>query len=514
MSGKWHGRLALLVLLASLGSVEVALAAGDAPQLLQAKSAGTISSWRVRPATGDFPDVVADPLDARPERLDVAARLPGDASALDCATQATSPSHVLTLIDAVDLALCHNPQVQASWAAIRIQAASLGQAKAAWLPTANATVSQLHNRTEYPASPALDNANNGRTAYVGVTWRLFDFGARAADQASAAALLDAALANQDATLQKTLGAVVQAYFDAVSARATARSRGEATRYAQQTSDAAKRRESKGAGAVNDTLQANAALAKARLAEQRATGDYQKAISVLLYACGIAPQSDVEPAEEPDAVAAAAVADLGEWLRATTTRHPAILAAQAQVDAAEAKVRSIRTQGLPSIDFTGNYYRNGYPNQGLQPTRSATTTVGVTLNIPLFAGFARTYQVRGAQAQVDQSRAQLLDTRLQLASTVVKDHAEAVAALANLDASAQWQAAATAAVESARRRYDKGAGDILEMLTAESSLADARQERLRCLAEWRSARLRLFADSGLLGRSEIPQPVRAGAQFGQ
>jgi outer membrane protein len=419
-----------------------------------------------------------------------------------------SPRHVLALIDAVDLALCHSPQVQVSWAAIRIQAASLGQAKAAWLPSANATMSHLHNRTEYPASPALDSANNGRTAYVGVTWRLFDFGARAADQAAAARLLDAALANQDATMQKALGAVVQAYFDAVSARSAARSRGEATLYARQTSEAAKRREDKGAGAANDTLQAKAALAKARLAEQRAIGDYQKAMSVLLYACGIAPESVVELAEEPDAVPATAVADLAEWLQATTTRHPAILAAQAQIDAAEAKVRSVRTQGLPSIDFTGNYYRNGYPNQGLQPTRSATTTVGVTLNIPLFSAFGRTYQVRGAQAQVEQSRAQLLDTRLQLASTIVKDHAEAVAALANLDSSAKWEAAATAAVESERRRYDKGAADILERLAAESALTDAAQERVRCMAEWQLARLRLFADSGLLGRKEIEETSTA------
>ncbi len=505
MSGERHDRFARWALMAcAFGHIAVAWAAPDSAHLVQSAPATAEPPSHVRPATGDFPDEIVDPLDARPQRLDVSSALPGDTSALDCSTQARLPGHVLALVDAVDLALCHSPQVQASWAAIKVQAASVGQAKAAWLPTGNATISQLHNRTDYPSSPALDTANNGRTAYVGVTWRLFDFGARAADQASAARLLDAALADQDATLQKTLGAVVQAYFDAISARAAARLRGEATRYAQQTSEATKRREDKGAGPANDTLQAHAALAKARLAEQRARGDYQKAMSVLLYACGIAPESDVDLAEETESLPAHAVEDLAEWLQATAARHPAILAGQAQVDAAEAKVRSVRTQGLPSIDFTGNYYRNGYPNQGLQPTRSATTTVGVTLNIPLFAGFARTYQVRGAQAQAEQSRAQLLDTRLQLASTVVKDHADAVAALANLDSSAQWQSAAAAAVESARRRYDKGAGDVLELLAAESSLADAQQERIRCLAEWRSARLRLFADSGQLGRSEIPR----------
>ncbi len=503
MSAERPRGLARLALLACLvGSVEVAFAAGESAHLLRPAPADSQPRSSIRPATGNFPDVVVDPLHARPDRLDAATPLPGDTSPLDCSAPAELPGHALALIDAVDQALCHSPQVQAAWAAIKVQVASLGQARAAWLPTANATLSQLHNRTAYPGSPALDTSNNGRTAYVGVTWRLFDFGARAADQDSAASLLDAALANQDATLQKALGAVVQDYFDATSARAVVRSRGEATQYAQQTLDATKRREAKGAAAANDTLQANAALAKAHLAEQRAIGDYRKAISVLLYACGMPPESDVTLAQEQDAVPSTAVADLAEWLDATVTRHPALLAAQAQVDAAEAKVRSVRTQGLPSIDFTGNYYRNGYPNQGLQPTRSATTTIGVALNIPLFAGFARTYQVRGAQAQADQSRAQLLDTRLQLASTVVKDHAEAVAALANLDSSAQWQAAANAAVESARRRYDKGAGDILELLAAESALTDARQERIRCLAEWRSARLRLFADSGLLGRSEI------------
>ena len=54
----------------------------------------------------------------------------------------------------------------------------------------------------------------------------------------------------------------------------------------------------------------------------------------------------------------------------------------------------------------------------------------------------------------------------------------------------------------RRRYDKGAADILELLTAELEHADAQQERVRCISEWRSARLRLLADAGALGRAGI------------
>ncbi|MFL6678132.1 MAG: TolC family protein [Burkholderiaceae bacterium] len=469
----------------------------------EGRSAGTASDvQRISIPSPNYPYLIKDPLGARPSRLDSNTPLPGDATAIDCSNPSELPTRPLALADAVDLALCNSPQVKVSWAAIKIQAAAVGQSRATWLPTANATFSRLHSQTTYPSFSSSNTSSDGYTAFAGVTWRLFDFGARSADNKSAARLLDAALANHDAALEKTLGGVVQAYFDASTARASVQSRGDATGYAEQTWKAAARREAKGVSAASDTLQARAALAKARLAEQRAIGDLHKAMSVLLYACGLPPQAEVQLAAEPESEPAQALSDLSNWLTMTAERHPAILAAQAQVESAEAKVDVARRQGLPSIDFSANYYRNGYPNQGLQPVGSSTKTVGITLNIPLFEGLARTYQVRSAQAQVDQSRAQLQDVRLQMASMVVKDHAEATAALSNLEASATWVEAASAAVESARNRYDKGAGDVLELLAAQSALSDARQERLRCLAEWRSARLRLFADSGTLGRSEL------------
>ena len=97
-----------------------------------------------------------------------------------------------------------------------------------------------------------------------------------------------------------------------------------------------------------------------------------------------------------------------------------------------------------------------------------------------------------------------DVRLQTLTTVVRDHADAVAALANLSSSSEWLAAAKDAVASARRRYDKGAGDVPELLTAESELDEAGLERAKCLSEWRSARLRLIADSGRLGLADLAQ----------
>ena len=123
-------------------------------------------------------------------------------------------------------------------------------------------------------------------------------------------------------------------------------------------------------------------------------------------------------------------------------------------------------------------------------------------MPLFEGFARIYKVRGAQAQSEQSEAQLQDIKSQILMEVVKAHADAQSSFENLQASHQLLSATEAVVQSSQKRYDKGAADILELLSAQNALVDAQQERVRCLSDWRSARLRLMSSAGVLGRDQF------------
>lgn len=55
--------------------------------------------------------------------------------------------------------------------------------------------------------------------------------------------------------------------------------------------------------------------------------------------------------------------------------------------------------------------------------------------------------------------------------VVKAHADAQSSFENLQASQQLLSAAEVAVQSFQKRYDKGAADILELLSKQSALAD-------------------------------------------
>jgi outer membrane protein len=83
--------------------------------------------------------------------------------------------------------------------------------------------------------------------------------------------------------------------------------------------------------------------------------------------------------------------------------------------------------------------------------------------------------------------------------VIKAHADAVASLGMLQATELLLNSARAAVDSSKRRYERNAADILELLNAQSALADAQQERIRAVAEYKSSRLRLLANTGVLGK---------------
>ena len=453
----------------------------------------------------EFPYMLQDPLLTRPNVLDLGVTLPGDGGSLVCVSlpsESQSFKDPLALETAVDMALCHNPQVKAAWAAIKVQAGALGEARAAYVPTLNATVSKLRNNTQYTDGTFPDTSNSGKTKYANLTWRLFDFGTRSANLESANQLLVGALASHDAALQKVLTSVVGAYFDAMTAQATLKARAQAVELATGTWQATQRREARGVAAVSDTLQAAAALAKAQLTVGRAQGDAQKALSVLMYVMGVPLDTVLNLPDEHITTQEVKVQDLTQWLTDAQQKHPAIAAARAQLSASKAKIKSVQAEGLPSLDYTHNFYQNGYPNQGLSSPGSKVNTVGLTLNVPLFEGFVRTYKVRGAQAQSEQSEAQLQDTELQILMEVVKAHADAQSSFENLQASQQLLSATEAAVQSSKKRYDKGAADILELLSTQSALADAQQERVRCLSDWRSSRLRLMSSAGLLGKDGL------------
>ncbi len=446
----------------------------------------------------EVPDLLSDPLWSQPKLLKSGASLP-DGSPIPCPALIDF-KRPLALGDAVDAALCNNPQVRAAWGQIKLQAGSVGETRAAYLPTINGSYSRLRSSTTYPATSGIADAfNTGNQAYGSFSWRLFDFGGRSANRDSANLLLAAALSGHDAALQKAMALVTQAYFDTLTNKALYEAQHQMAEFSDSIFNATKRRQNKGAANRSDTLQASTALARAQLNEARSNGEFHKAVGVLKQAMGIAATTQIFLPDFIDSYQQSDLTDLNIWLTEAEKKHPAIKQAKARLESDQAKVQAIRSEGLPTLDATSYISRNGYPNQGLSYVNQTVVSGGIAVNFPIFEGFGRTYKIRGAQAQAELSEAQLQDTTNQILTDVIKAHADAVMSLGTIKASERLLGSAKESFASSRHRFDKNVADILELLNTESALADAQQERIRAVAEYRSARLRLLANAGILGR---------------
>lgn len=419
----------------------------------------------------------------------------------DCTTTIDVQT-LVTLSAAVDSALCRDTRTAAAWVSIKAQKIQLAAAKAAYLPTVNASLTAQSNTSQNAQSPGGNQRVTGYSSYLGLSWRLFDFGERAAREEMAERLLTAATSTYDDAVRRTVSDTIQAYFSALQASATLGARQQSVALAQRTRDAARDREQKGAASRADTLQAEASMARARLNLQRAKAELDKATAVLVQTMGVPAGTALRLPDKSPTPSRADLPDLGQLLDEARAHHPAILAARYQRDASQAGVAAARAAGRPTIDFTAANYRNGYPNQSVQASRSSTFTVGATITIPLFDGDSRRNKIQEAQAQAEKSELQVTDTENRVLLELVKTHAELAASLDNIDAANQLLQAAQSAMDSATNRYERGVSDILELISAQGTLVDALDARAQCEYQWNAARLKLMSDLGEMNRDGI------------
>jgi outer membrane protein len=128
-------------------------------------------------------------------------------------------------------------------------------------------------------------------------------------------------------------------------------------------------------------------------------------------------------------------------------------------------------------------------------RSTEKAVSITLNIPLFNGFADTYKSRNAQALVQQKEIELQATEQQSLLELVQQYAQAHASVNNLRAAAELYRAAAAAAQSAQRQYEHGAIDILQLNQTLTALQQAQDDLVHAQLEWSRARLALWLAQG-------------------
>jgi outer membrane protein len=179
------------------------------------------------------------------------------------------------------------------------------------------------------------------------------------------------------------------------------------------------------------------------------------------------------------------------------RHPALIAGSAQVESIRAQIDGVKAAGLPSLAFNTSYFLNGRPGNVQGNVRSNERYLGLTLTIPLFEGFGRGYKVAQEEAQLEGELAKLELTTANIRREVIKSREGLRSQGVSLQASGDFLAAASESFRAAQARFGAGVADIVELLTAQKELANAKQEHLQALVDWRVASWKLSSSLGQL-----------------
>ena len=414
------------------------------------------------------------------------------------------PGGVLSLGAAVDLALCRNPATRTAWATARQQAAALGSAESAWLPSLNLSGSDSRESGGTHTDGLgnlISTAQTTRDAALSLSWLLFDFNGREARIDSARQLALAGAANLSGVAQTTILNVAQAYYTAVAADASAAVARRAEQAYLDSLEAARGLQQGGAAALGDVLQAQTAYDSARLARLQAEITAKTSLSALALAAGVRAdtplhlEAQVPPQKAEDF--SAYQSKLAALIDQASAQRPDLAVARAQRDAAEANVTVARATGRPSLSLTAS--RNlsevtGLPNQNY-------SVIGVTLTVPVFTGFNVHYAEHQALAALDASEANLEQIRLNISRDVWNAYFQLESASQQLSASAELVATAAQNQEISLERYKSGVGSILDLLTAQNAAVTARQQRIVAELGWQESRAQLAFALGVLRNAQ-------------
>jgi outer membrane protein TolC len=155
-------------------------------------------------------------------------------------------------------------------------------------------------------------------------------------------------------------------------------------------------------------------------------------------------------------------------------------------------RAAEAEQLPSVDFVTDYGSSGVkPNVLDLPTRS----VGIRLSVPIFNGGLTRGRIAAATSRQRQAELQLNDLRAQVEQDVRLALQTLATAAEQVRAAEQALKLAERELQMARDRFQAGLGDNIEVVNAQTSLAETRDAQVAALTAHNAARINLASAMG-------------------
>ena len=389
----------------------------------------------------------------------------------------------VNIADAYADAKRNDPVLSAAQAGHQARRQLVPQARAGLLPKLNLSGSTSRNKRSFPVPPVQDLNPNSPTfgqvvdipdqTYNEHVWQvqlnqpIVNLSAWH-DLRSAASTVEAAESMLKATDQDLIVRVVRSYLNVLRAQ----DRLEASQ-AQETAvkrqlEQVQQRFEVGLVAITDVLEAQAAYDNSAVARIQADGDLHVFFEILETVSGTHYETLDRVAEslpivnpEPE--------DEEQWVTAALQGNPKILAAQAQLQAANRSLAARRAGHWPTID--GAVTHNRFVTGGLSflGDKINTTTYALSFNLPIYQGGFTHARAKEARHLAEQARQELLNQQL----TVTRDARNLFQAVATdvvrVGARLKAIASSQSALEATETGYEVGTRNIVDVLLAQQRL---------------------------------------------
>jgi len=451
-----------------------------------------------------------------------AGKLSSPAVVADCAARETpgegaailDPVHPYTLAELIDVAEHHNPDTRAVWERAKQKARELGLAKSAYYPELEGLAvfgdERLINPFPEPLAPRGYVMVELPVVQPEITlqYLIFDFGKRKGTVDSAKEETLAAGADVIQENQALAFRVSGAYYRLVTAQERLQAAQDILRTAQTTQDAAENRLNNGLATLPDVLNARAETAQAAFDEESADGDEKIARVTLTEAVGASPSPNIvidsqrsAPLPEKLTMSIDALID-----RAMKDR-PDLMAQTLQIRSAEARIRAAKAEYKPQIVLSGSVAQTSlWPSADYGVLGSAsepTWSVALGIRWRIFDGGARKNELLIAESKRREAEDELSAIHDKTTREVWTAYIAFRTALRKHDAAVALLESANASYSASLEAYKYGVKNLVDVVTAEKQLAQARLSSVSARSELFLEAVNLEFATGNLLRNQPP-----------
>lgn len=343
-----------------------------------------------------------------------------------------------------------------------------------------------------------------RTGSWGVNLQqsLFNFGsykslqgAKAQDRAGGFSL--------EAAGQGLITRTAAAYFNVLVQLETLSAAEAAETALKKQFDFASKRLEVGLAPVTDVYEARAQYDAARANTLLARNAAQDAYQALLEITNV-PTGNLKGLPDDFKPALPAEKDVDGWVAEALANNPGLKAQQASLEAAEASVGVARAGHLPTLGLQASYGKAipSLYDPAFIGANKATTSVGLTLNIPIFAGGATQSNVRSALAQRDAAADALEQTKRSIERSTRSAYQAVMAGISEVEARRLALVSAQSAYDASQVGLEVGTRTVLDVLNNQRTLFAAQQAYAQAKYSFLLSRLQLEQSAGTLDVADL------------